>query len=247
MSDATTAPVHSEQELDKFTAEAEQARALARKADAETRKLEAEARGYEASSQVAEISLAKAQREEELRLAGNLNHRVYHFTSAVDSKSVASCMDWLNVWRRGGSPVTMEIIFTSPGGSVVDGMALFDFIQQLRREGHTIVTGTLGMAASMAGILLQAGDTRWVGKEAWVLIHQVQAGVLGSWGEIEDRVKWLEKVQDRILDIFADRASKATGRSAKTVRAMVKKEWSRTDWWLSSDECLANGFVDEVR
>ena len=42
----------------------------------------------------------------------------------------------------------IEIIFSSPGGSIIDGFELFDFIQELRCKGHLVTTGSLGMAAS---------------------------------------------------------------------------------------------------
>jgi ATP-dependent protease ClpP protease subunit len=91
----------------------------------------------------------------------------------------------------------------------------------------------------MAGILLQAGDVRIMGKESWLLIHQVSFGASGSFGEVEDTTKWVDRIQDRVLDIFASRS--------KMSKAQIKRKWNRTDWWISSDEALKLGFVDETR
>lgn len=233
----------------KADAETAKAVAEAEKLQAETRKAEAEGRKASAEADVANVSSRRSLREEEELLTKDEYHRTYHFTQQVSEQSVNSCMARLDVWRRqkpsGKEPI--EVVFTSPGGSIIDGMVLFDYLQMLRREGYQISTGTLGMAASMAGILLQAGDIRWMGKEAWVLVHQASFGAIGSFGAVEDTVKWVEKIQERILDIFATRAVEKTGKPFKAIRAMLKKNWKRRDWWISSNECLQIGMVDEVR
>lgn len=213
--------------------------AMAEKARAEARKFSAEADQAEARAALAQIERRDAERKEAEKLAGNLFHHLYHFSSGVDDASVSRCMDQLTVWHRQQSDCEMEIIFTSPGGSIIAGMMLFDFIQTMRRAGHHVVTGTLGMAASMAGILLQAGDHRWMGKEAYVLIHQASFGAQGTFGKVEDEVKLVKMMQRRIVNIFAQRA--------KVKASFIERNWKRTDWWLSSDDCLKHGFVDEVR
>ena len=227
-----------EAETAKALAEADAAKALARKHEADAREAEVQAR-------MDEISLEKQEHERKARLAGNEYHHVYYFNSGVSSSSVNEALRKLTEWHRldeeAGELRDIEIIFNSPGGSVIDGMALFDFIQYLRRAGHRVTTGTLGYAASMGGILLQAGDVRWMGKEAYVLIHEISAGTGGKIGEMKDDVKFYEKMCSRVVDIFLDRAD------GKITKKRFTDSWARTDWWLDSDECLKNGFVDEVR
>ena len=100
---------------------------------------------------------------------------------------------------------------------MIDGMALFDYIQQVKAMGHHVTTGCMGYAASMAGILLQAGHRRVMGRESYVLIHEVAAGAAGKIGEIEDTVEFLKKIEDRVLDILQNalrvRAAKSRRRS----------------------------------
>ena len=133
----------------------------------------------------------------------------------------------------------MEIVFSSPGGSIIDGFELFDFIQDLRTSGHKIITGSLGMAASMAGILLQAGDHRWIGHQCWLMIHRAAFGAIGKTYEIEDEVKLVKRIEGRIVDIFTKRS--------KLTRLKIKRNWDRKDWWIDADECLTMGLVDEIR
>jgi ATP-dependent Clp endopeptidase proteolytic subunit ClpP len=214
--------------------------AEARKADAESAELAARLRYVAVEAANIEMDWAKKQEIERDRLAGDDFHRIYRFTTDVNDKAVAACINTLTRWDRIDPGCEVTIIFTSPGGSVVDGLALFDFLMELREKGHSITGVTRGYAASMAGILLQACDKRVIGKESWVLIHEISGGMMGSFGELEDRLKWLEKVQSRILDIFAQRSG------GKKTREEFEAAWHRTDFWLSSDEALAWGVVDEV-
>lgn len=232
-------PFVYEAEAAKLRAEAEQLTAQAAKEREEQRRLTA-------AADSSEIDLLVKRRQLQINEADNDFHRIYRFGTSVDEKSAAACMSTCDVWRRiyPGEPIT--IIFTSPGGSVVAGMALWDYFHELRTSGTHLTTKAEGMAASMAGILLQAGDKRVMGKESYLLIHEVQAGMMGSYGELEDRMKWLEKVQQRILDIFAERASAKTGTEFKRMRKLFEQNWRRTDWWLDSTDALRLGLIDEV-
>jgi len=230
----------------------------------EKRKFEAEAKLAEAKTEVEAIvakkhateleamllDLQKKKQEHAEKLTLNKYHHIYDFDSSVSSMSVHDCISQLRIWERMEPGCPIEIIFSSPGGSVIDGMHLFDYIQGLKRKGHKITIGTLGMAASMAGILLQAGDHRWVGAEAYVLIHQIAGGAIGKIDEIKDEVKFMEKISDRVLTIFAARCAQAAKNKTATqplTKRQLKRRWERKDWWLSSAECLKHGIVDEIR
>ncbi len=213
--------------------------ALIEKLKADARKANAEAVCFELEGQAGEIQLAVSQRAENVRLASNTLNHVYNYVGAIDQNSVSMCMDQLTIWDRLDPNCPIEIVFNSPGGSVMAGMALFDHILEIRKAGHRITTVSKGYAASMAGILLQAGDTRVIGKESYVLIHQISSGAVGKIGEIEDVVKFLKLVSKRVLGIFAARSNKPA--------SYFEKHWERTDWWLDSEECMKIGFVDEVR
>lgn len=221
-------------ELEKIAAETAKLEAEAEVAKAEARKAAAEARAAELSTEAKERSTAK-------ELASDEHHRVYRFTGAVTGASVAACISKLTEWHRLDPECDIEIVFTSPGGSIIDGFCLFDFVRSLSHAGHKVIVGVLGMAASMAGILLQMGDHRWAGSEAWVMIHRAAFGAQGKTFEIEDEVEWVKRVEKRILDIFVRR----TG--GKLTAAKIKRNWDRKDWWLTSDEALELGLVDEVR
>ena len=206
---------------------------------AEAKKINAEARKMEAEAMQEELVAAKAQEEDLRRRASDKENFVYRFSGDVRGSSVQSCMTTLTHWSRMNPKCDIEIIFSSPGGSIIDGFELFDFIQHLRNQGHKITTGTLGMAASMAGILLMAGDVRWVGKQAWVMIHRAAFGAMGKTFEVEDEVEFVKRIEGRILDIFVSRS--------KLTRQKIKRNWDRKDWWISADEAIDLELVDEIR
>ena len=233
-------------DIAKTVAETAKAEGETRKALAEAAKAENEAEVVRIEGAEAAIALKKVEinfeREQEKRdreLAENSYHHVYYFNDSVTSSSVKNCMEELTYWHRAFPKCDIEIIFFSPGGNVIEGMALYDHIQWLRPQGHHVTTTALGYAASMGGILLQAGDTRVMGKESYLLIHEVSFGAGGKIGEVEDEVAFVKKIQSRVLDIFA-------ARSALSKKAIARK-WRRKDWWMDSAEALKLGFVDELR
>jgi len=229
------------------------ARAAALEADAEkslaeAAKFKAETRGALATAKRGEIDLAVKLRSEKVELAKDKEFRVFVYDQVVTSQSAEKCIQQLAEWSRVDPKCDIEIIFNSPGGEVVAGMALFDYIQRIRKQGHAVTTTSFGMAASMAGILLQAGDKRAMGPEAWLLIHEASFGTHGSFGDVVDTVEWVKRVQERILDIFAKRSADSDPRVAtkKLTRTQIKRRWHRKDWWISSDEALKHGFIDEI-
>jgi ATP-dependent Clp endopeptidase proteolytic subunit ClpP len=212
--------------------------ASVRKLDAEARKAAAEAEVAEHQAREQRILADKAERDEQRTLATDEYYHRYVFDKPVAEGSVKSCITKLAEWSRLDPGCDIEIVFNSPGGSVIDGMALYDYITQIKTAGHKVSTSSLGMAASMAGILLQAGDHRKMSAEAWLLIHEGSFGAGGSVGQVEDTVEWVKMIQSRILDIFAAKS--------KLSKAQIKRRWHRKDWWLSSSDALKFGFIDEI-
>tara|TARA_B100000287_G_scaffold432044_1_gene490518 strand:+ start:5037 stop:5768 length:732 start_codon:yes stop_codon:yes gene_type:complete len=210
-----------------------------RKTDAEARKTEAEAIKAELEAHLAQMEIERAKRVYDRERSVDEENHLYRFNGSVNDSSVRKCMVKLTEWSRLDPKCSIEIVFSSPGGSIIDGFELFDFIQELRTKGHKITTGSLGMAASMAGILLQAGDVRWIGHQSWMMIHRAAFGAIGKTYEVEDEVKLVKRIEDRILDIFTSRS--------KLTRQKLKRNWDRKDWWIDADECVKVGLVDEIR
>ena len=184
----------------------------------------------------ADVELGEARRRDQDARAEAGRTLVYTFYAEVGEDSVRTAMQTLAAWSRRdpGAPIT--IVLNSPGGRVLDGLALYDFLLRLRRDGHHLRIEVVGRAASMGGILLQAGDERIIGPNAFLLIHEVSGGAEGRSSELGDRVEFYGLMEKRLLAILA-------GRSTMTDR-QIRTRWQRKDWWLSADEAVALGFAD---
>lgn len=187
------------------------------------------------------IDLRKKHRDEDLTLSQFEFQHTYNFLGYVAADTVQPCIEKLNSWDIRAPGCDITIIFNSPGGAVFNGMALFDFLRWLSRKGHKITTISLGWSASMAGILLQAGDHRIMARGAWLLIHEVAFSTSGKIGEIEDAYKLGERLKAQAADIFVTRSG------GKLTRETLTENWTRKDWWISADESLGLGLCDEIR
>ena len=165
--------------------------------------------------------------------------RVYPLTGEISSTSVKYAIDRLTEWFRHSPDEPIEIVINSGGGSLFAGMALFDYIQIIRGAGCPVTTTAVGMAASMAGILLQAGSTRVMSEHAYLMIHEASTATWGKISELRDEVELIDRVEERMLAILAERSTM----SAKQIKAKS----ARKDWWLDSREALKYGFIDDVR
>jgi len=136
----------------------------------------------------------------------NLANLTYTFYDEVSEDSVKNCLAELSSWSRRFPAKPIILILNSPGGEVIAGLALFDYILKLRSDGHHVTVIVLGMVASMGGILLQAGDTRVMGKYSQLLIHEVSAGTSGILPAMEDSVAFFKSqrlpIQPSVEEVY---------------------------------------------
>lgn len=190
----------------------------------------------------AEIELAIARDQERDRAVKGGMIRNLNIFDVIASPMSDKWIDALEHWgkRDPGKPITVNI--NSPGGSVTDGLALYDALQRLRRGGHSVTTRGSGLVASMAGVLLQAGDERILDKRAKLLIHEgsttLKGGTTLTVGEQEDMQMFSQMLRDDILDILSERSNLS--------KRQIQNKWKRRDWILDSAEALKYGFCDKV-
>lgn len=207
---------------------------------AEARKTLAEAVEAEAKAAKAKIELDREQHKRQKELAADEFFHTYLFDKEVSEASVKTCIKQLAEWERSTKKkLEIDLQINSPGGEVFAGFALIDYIGGMHTRGHVVNTIAYGMAASMAGVILQAGKSRAIGTNALLLIHEAQFGAFGSFGKVEDQVKMVELMHDRILALFASRSNLS--------KTQIKNRWRRRDWWINAEECLKHGFVDAVK
>jgi ATP-dependent Clp protease protease subunit len=130
----------------------------------------------------------------------------------------------------------IQIYINSPGGSVYAGLGIYDTMQIIKPDVATICTG---MAASMGAVLQCAGakGKRTALKHSRVMIHQPLGGAEGQASDIEITAREIQKLKKELYEIIANHS----GQSYDKVYAD-----SDRDYWMTSDEALAYGMVDEV-
>ncbi|MBQ9012482.1 MAG: ATP-dependent Clp protease proteolytic subunit [Bacilli bacterium] len=130
----------------------------------------------------------------------------------------------------------ISIYINSPGGSITSGMAIYDTMNFIKSDVSTIC---VGMAASMASVLLASGSKgkRYILPNSEVMIHQPLGGVSGQATEIKivaDRIIYLKNKLNKILE-------EKTGNDIKK----IEKDTER-DHYLTSKEALEYGLVDKI-
>ncbi|PIT88748.1 MAG: ATP-dependent Clp endopeptidase, proteolytic subunit ClpP [Candidatus Magasanikbacteria bacterium CG10_big_fil_rev_8_21_14_0_10_36_32] len=130
----------------------------------------------------------------------------------------------------------IKLYINSPGGSVTSGMAIYDTMQFLKSDVSTIC---VGMAASMAAVLLAAGakGKRLALPNAEVMIHQVMGGMEGQASDIKIHAERIIKMKDRLNKILA----KHTGQPMPT----IEKDTDR-DYFINPTEAKKYGLIDKI-
>ncbi len=130
----------------------------------------------------------------------------------------------------------ISLYINSPGGSVYAGLGIYDTMQYINSDVSTICTG---MAASMAAVLLVAGqkDKRFALKHSRVMIHQPMGGISGQASDIEITSREILKLKKELYTIISDHS----GQPYDKVYAD-----SDRDYWMTADEAKAYGMIDKV-
>lgn len=130
----------------------------------------------------------------------------------------------------------IQLYINSPGGMVYSGLGIYDTMQNVSPKVSTIC---VGMAASMAAILLCAGNKgkRSALRHSRVMIHQPLGGAGGQATDVEITAREILKLKQELYDILAHH----TGKSKEQIL-----EDSDRDFWLKADEAKEYGMIDEV-
>ncbi len=165
-----------------------------------------------------------------------LKDRIIFLGTAIDD-NVANLIVAQLLFLEAEDP-DKEIFFylNSPGGQVSSGLAIYDTMQHIRPP---VSTFCMGQAASMAAVLLAAGEKgkRFALPHARILIHQPLGGFQGQATDIDIQAKEILRLKDELNGILAD----LTGKSLD----QITKDTER-DYYMSSAQAQEYGLIDEV-
>lgn len=130
----------------------------------------------------------------------------------------------------------IQLYINSPGGSVYDGLAIYDTMQYIKPDVQTI---GIGLQASMGAFLLSSGakGKRFVLPNARVMIHQPSSGTQGM--VTDQEISLRESV--RMKELLAKVIAKNTGQKLEKVKADMER-----DHWMSADEAVKYGLADAI-
>ncbi len=130
----------------------------------------------------------------------------------------------------------ISIYINSPGGSVSAGMAIYDTMTYIKPQVSTIC---VGQAASMAAVLLTAGEKgkRYALPNSVIMIHQPLGGMSGQAEDIKIHAEHILKTREKLNEILAQK----TGKPLETIRRDTDR-----DNFMTSDEAQAYGLIDKV-
>ena len=165
-----------------------------------------------------------------------LKERIIFLGSAIDD-NVSSLIIAQMLFLASEDPSKdINLYINSPGGSVSAGLAIYDTMQFIKPAVSTIC---VGMAASMAQVLLCAGETgkRFALPNSRILMHQPSGGTQGVVADIEIYTNEMLRTRDTLFDII----SKHTGKPADKL-----KEDAQRDFYFTAPEALEYGLIDKV-
>ncbi len=165
-----------------------------------------------------------------------LDDRIIMLSEEVNSTTASLIVAQLLFLEAQDPDKDIQFYINSPGGSVTDGMAIYDTMQYIKCDVSTIC---VGMAASMGAFLLSAGakGKRIALPNAEIMIHQPSAGTQGQVTDMAIHLKRLETIKERMNRIMAENC----GKSVEQVTADCER-----DNFMTAQQALEYGLIDKV-
>ena len=164
-----------------------------------------------------------------------IKNRIIYLNGEVNSESALSVITQLR-YLAAKSDRDIFMYINSPGGSVSDGLAIYDMINQISCDVVTIATG---VAASMRAFLVAAGTPgkRFATPSVEIMIHQPLGGVQGQATDISLVAEHIQRLKRRLGTILADKCKK----SSDSVIADMER-----DCWMSAIQAKNYGLIDHI-
>jgi len=165
-----------------------------------------------------------------------LKERIIFLGGPIDSDTANLVVAQLLFLASEDPKKDISFYINSPGGHVSAGLAILDTMNHIQPNVSTVC---VGMAASMAAVLLSAGQKgkRFALPNAEVMIHQPSGGAEGMAADIEITAKQILKLRERLNKILA----KNTGQKVEKIAADVDR-----DFFMTAEEAVKYGIVDKV-
>ena len=146
----------------------------------------------------------------------------------VDAKS------FIDEMKNIPNDTSVLLRINSPGGSVIDGLAIYDAISRMPQK---VTSRIEGIAASMASVIALAADEVIMSENSLYMIHNVGGGVVGESDDLRKAADLMDKMGDRLVNIYVAKS----GQSEEQIRS-----WMDEETWFNSIEAQEAGFINLV-
>ena len=165
-----------------------------------------------------------------------LNDRIVFLNGEVNEASASIIVAELLYLEAQDPDKDIQMYINSPGGSVTDGLAIYDTMQYIKADVATIC---VGMAASMGAFLLSAGakGKRMALPHAEIMIHQVLGGTQGQETDIQIEARHIARIKHTLTEALAA----STGKDYDQVYADCER-----NNWMTAEEAAEYGLIDKV-
>ncbi len=165
-----------------------------------------------------------------------LNDRIIMLHDEVNSATASVVVAQLLYLESQDPTKDISLYINSPGGSVTDGLAIYDTMQYIKCDVSTIC---MGMAASMGAFLLSAGTKgkRLALPNSTIMIHQPLGGYKGQATDMEIHTKYMLDTKARLNRILAEN----TGKPLEVVQNDTER-----DNFMTAQQALEYGLIDKV-
>lgn len=162
--------------------------------------------------------------------------RVIFLGTPIDDEVANIITSQLMYLNSVDSESDIKLFINSPGGSVVDGLAIYDVMNWVDCD---VATYTMGAAASMGSVLASSGEKgkRYALPNSTIMIHQVSSGMHGQNADIQIAARETQKWQNILYNIL----SQNTGKSFEEIERDADR-----DHWFMAQEALEYGLIDEI-
>ena len=165
-----------------------------------------------------------------------LNDRIVMLCEEVNATTASLVVAQLLYLEAQDPDKDIQFYINSPGGSVTDGMAIYDTMQYIKCDVSTIC---IGMAASMGAFLLSSGTKgkRLALPNAEIMIHQPSGGTQGQASDIKIQAEWMLRTREKLNRILAEN----TGKSIEQIAIDTER-----DNFMPAEDAVKYGPIDKV-
>jgi ATP-dependent Clp protease protease subunit len=163
-----------------------------------------------------------------------LRERIIFLTGQVEDHMASIIVAQLLFLESENPDKPISMYINSPGGVVTAGMSIYDTMQYIKPEIHTLC---VGQACSMGSLLLTAGDKRYATPNARVMIHQPSGGARGQATDIEIHTREILDLKKRLNNVYV----KHTGQKLSVIEKAMER-----DNFMSAEAAKDFGLIDEI-